>query len=93
MLVKVVLKTREDNKFYPNEIGIVEYYSSKGIVNSFHEFIDTRDIPLGFARMAIKQEQIHKIPSNIEQAKGIAQEISKLMNTIWPIWFCISCKC
>ncbi|RWS24218.1 protein maelstrom-like protein [Leptotrombidium deliense] len=68
----VLLKTREDNKYYPNEIGIVEYSISKGIINTFHEFIDPGDVPMGYARIAKEHsEQFHKIPIlNFAQAKG-----------------------
>ncbi|EEC04182.1 hypothetical protein IscW_ISCW003201 [Ixodes scapularis] len=38
--------------YFPLELGLVEYSIEQGCTNTFHQFIDSGPIPLGFASLA-----------------------------------------
>ncbi|CAN7938172.1 unnamed protein product [Ixodes hexagonus] len=49
--------------YFPLELGLVEYSIEQGCTSSFHKFIDSGPIPLGFASLAKDHsEDTHMIP-------------------------------
>ncbi|CAN8014748.1 unnamed protein product, partial [Ixodes persulcatus] len=49
--------------YFPLELGLVEYSIEQGCTNTFHQFIDSGPIPLGFASLAKDHsDDTHGIP-------------------------------
>lgn len=58
----VLVATRE-GRYYPNEIGLVEYTLRDGIKDSYHCFVDPGKIPQGYSSDAKQHsEKYHQIP-------------------------------
>lgn len=53
----ILVKIKEQNKFIPIEVGLVEYTIKEGIRRDYHNFIITREIPIGYSREAIEHSE------------------------------------
>lgn len=66
----VIVKTT-DGRFFPQEIGLVKYSLTQGVIGKYQQFTDPGPVPQGYMFKALNHiNETHHIPENFDRAIG-----------------------